>query len=503
MTDEHGNRDPSNGKGPVNGRESGAPEGDADVHLARWLLLGILAVALLLRLRGLATFPLEGDEIYTFIEASELFATQLEPGIETRPLFYLLQHALFWVAPDRNPVTLRLLPLVFGVAGVWATWKLARSVSGVMAATVSGLMVAISPWHLYASGMARYWSLVYLLACLAFWRLLVAHRSDEVRDYVYALVPCVAGALAHPTFLFPLLGFALTFHLAPAEKAGRWWRRPTSAALKGLWLPLAAAIVLKGVIVLGLTSAGGSIQERTARAIPAIVRLLPAVVQWMTPVVFTAGLLGALTSCLWPAGKTSLRTWGRVSIGGMVSAAVLLFATAFRTPVYADYAISALPLFMVGTGVLVSRAGRRARGGNPVIGVAGTLVIAAGVAPSTISHLSDGMRFDFRPAFETIRTEEPSRPVFINDQYAIQMKWYAPNLDRRAMEVGGEPGPPAIPDGGAWVTLGVRRYGIPGDSNDEFRRWLSERCRLVEAWEGFRLDFRQYRVELQQCEPTR
>src|SRR5687768_4779092 len=52
----------------------------------------ILALALLLRLRGITTFSFEQDEIYTMMEGRELFDTPLVPGIEARPLYFLLQH---------------------------------------------------------------------------------------------------------------------------------------------------------------------------------------------------------------------------------------------------------------------------------------------------------------------------------------------------------------------------------------------------------------------------
>src|SRR2546426_6123023 len=40
-----------------------------------------------------------------------------------------------------------------------------------------------------------------------------------------------------------------------------------------------------------------------------------------------------------------------------------------------------------------------------------TVTLAAGIVPSTVSHLSDGSRFDYRPAFQFIRTHGSDVPV--------------------------------------------------------------------------------------------
>jgi len=243
--------------------EPGAP------RTTRWVPLALVALALLLRLRGLITFPLEQDELYTVQEATQLFRTTLKPGISGRPLYYLLEHVLLAAGPA-TPLLLRLPPLLFGLAGVWATWRLGARLFGVTAGWVAGLLVAISPWHLYMSGFARYWSLVYLLVTLLFLCLAVAASTDRSRDYAGAAATGILGSLTHPTFLFAGLGAALGAQLVmPDGTFG--WRWPSRRAWRWLWGPWAAVLVA-GYAVLRLTGQVGALRNFQGRGLLATLR---------------------------------------------------------------------------------------------------------------------------------------------------------------------------------------------------------------------------------------
>ena len=126
-------------------------------------LAAVLALAAALRLPGLWCFPLEQDELYTVLESRLLWDVPLQPGIDARPLYFLLQHALLGALPE-TPVALRAAPLLFGLLGVWMVWRAGSRLLGPYAGAAGAFLVAVSPWHMHASGMARYWSLLFLLA---------------------------------------------------------------------------------------------------------------------------------------------------------------------------------------------------------------------------------------------------------------------------------------------------------------------------------------------------
>jgi hypothetical protein len=127
-----------------------------------------------------------------------------------------------------------------------------------------------------------------------------------------------------------------------------------------------------------------------------------------------------------------------------------------------------------------------------------TGILAAGVLPSTVSHLSDGTRFDYRPAFRQIAAAAPELPVLTWP--IIVQQTYAPRLKGRELHMT-RPFLAAqlAEERELWVVLPVQRYGIVGDDSGEVGQWLNSNCRLNTSFERPRLDYRVYRVDSYRC----
>lgn len=459
-------------------------------------LAAILVLAAALRLPGLWSYPLEQDELYTVIESTALFDSPLRPGIEARPLYYLLQHALFWFLPD-SPAALRLLPFIFGMLGIWAVWLLGRRMISPTAGTAAALLTAVSPWHMYVSGMARYGSLVFLLSALLCLFLLRACAEERPRAYLAALAVLILGTLTHPAFLFPAVGMA-TGTLLVRDSGRLGLRLPSRLALLRLWLPYLGAMAL-GMTVLMAVDREEALRNHAGRSLGEVLRLLPAVVQWMGPAIFAAGGLGALAAFCFGAGA-SLRRWGALTLGGILSTMVLLQAAALVTNTYADYAIGMLPLILVGGGALVQQ--MTGQPGRAWQAAAATAVLLAAVLPQTVSHLADGTRFDFRPAFQTITRTAPQtpvlvRPVVLQQHYAPQLRGIDFSYERARLDAH------LAEHGDLWVVAPVQRYGLVYDGDGSGARWLAENCRLAASHVRPRLDYRTYQVNLYRCQTSR
>ncbi|MCU0621047.1 MAG: glycosyltransferase family 39 protein [Gemmatimonadales bacterium] len=452
------------------------------------LLLGLLLLcAVLLRAWGLASFPLEQDEMYTELESEELYQTGLKPGIDARPLYYVVQHAV----PDGAlypDLRLRVLPLAFGVLGVVVAWALGRWLFGPVGGLVSGWMVALSPWHLYISGMARYWSLVFLLALLAAWALLRALETDERRDYLLALLLMVAGLVTHPTFVVGMAGAVPAALVVRRDgRLGLPW--PTRAG----WLWLFAPLLLVGLWFRWFMQAGRTadpVLNWAGRGLGASLRLVPGVVQWATPGVFVAAGCAILAGLA--AESARVRRWSFMAGGSALVGLPLLMAASFRTNIYSDYAVAIVALLLVACGgvalVVLNTAGTVVAG----------LILAAGVLPSTASHLLDGTRLDFRPAFARIRDAGPGAMVLVKP--IIQARRYAPELrevetiERRAALDSVARGEPWV-----WLVTSRQRTGLQFDADRSVSSFIAERCRPEGSWERTRFDFRAHRVELYRC----
>jgi 4-amino-4-deoxy-L-arabinose transferase-like glycosyltransferase len=459
----------------------------------RTAVVAIVLVGAALRLAGLTTFPYEQDELYTRHEATYLFESRLRPGIEARPLYYLVQHALLLVAPA-GPLALRVLPFLCGVLGIWITWRLGRRAFGTAAGLLAATFVAVNPWHLHASGFARYYAALYVLAAAAFLLLPRAYDGERPRDYIAALAVLVAGTLTHPSFVVPMIGVVVA--LTVVDRDGRVaWRWPSARGWRLLWGPYAAFLVV-AYLALRLAAPEGALQNWGGRGTAATLRLVPAMVQWMTPVMFAAAAAGAALALAHPAD--GWRRHGAITLVGGLSTVGLLLLASTRTDVYADYGMALLPLVFVAAGGLfqwvVAPLGARA---VPWLAAA-AIVLVAGVAPSTVSHLRDGTRFDYRPAFAHIRAAAPTvavltEPIALQREYAPELRAYALRARTAYLDSA------LARERDLWVVTAVQRYGIVGDDGGALRRWLIEHCRLSATHERPRLDYRTYRVDLYRC----
>lgn len=456
-----------------------------------WLIIGAAA---LLRILEIFRFPFEQDEIYTIDEATNLFHTRLLPGIQARPVFFLLEHPLVTSLPTTEWV-LRLLPLIFGMAGLWVTWLLARDVLGRRGGLVALILVALCPWHLYASAFARYYSLLYVLAALVYWLLPRAYDSDRPAAYLWVLLPLLIGSWTHPSFVFPVIGAVLAVSIVHGG-GGSKFRWPTRRAWGYLWLPF-LTVSAAGLIAVVLLRPHSGVANGGDRGLLATLRLIPAMVDWTTvplTAATTAGIALLLTSI-----EARLRRMGMMALLGIGSMIAALFVLSFRTSIYADYGIAALPLVIVAAAAAIEwfavqmPQARQAAGTVVLLGI-----VAVSMLPSVVSHLSDGTRFDYRPAFAEIRAKSPGTAV-LTWPIALQ-RVYAPDL--RASEI---PTSSAAldsvlhRDGDVWAVTSVKRFGIAGDDTGEMSRWLATNCRQVDEYQRPRLDYRMYRVDLWRC----
>lgn len=460
----------------------------------RVAVAAVMIVAVLLRVYEVFRFPFEQDELYTIDEATNLFHTRLLPGIQARPFFFLLEHPFLSLTAPSAPY-IRLLPLIFGVAGVWVMWRFARDLAGPVAGFVALLLVTISPWHLYASGFARYYSLLFLLAALVYWLLPKADDEDRPGLYLSVLAPLLVGAWTHPSFVFPIAGVALALSMfrRNGTTSFRW---PTRTAWLWLWGPF---LILSAVIltVIRVFHRSADLANGGDRGLLATLRLVPAMVDWMTLLVAASAVAGVVLLIRSSTGEH--RRFGWMAVFGSAFTLVALFVLSFRTAIYADYGIAALPLVLVAAAFPVAWLAEHLPASISSLGVNSvTWILVVGILPSTASHLSDGTRFDYRPALSQINATAPSVEV-LAWPIAIQ-RAYFPALNSREIPTtaaGLDSALKRYQD--VWAVVSVKRYGIVGDDTGGMASWLRQNCRQKGEYQRPRLDYRIYRVDLWRC----
>lgn len=452
--------------------------------------VAVFAAGAAMRWSGLARFPFLQDELYTLQESRELFGTTLRPGIDARPLYYLIHHALTPLLPH-SEFGARLPAFCFGLLGLIITWRLGKYVAGEAGGFLALTLCVFSPWQLFVSGEARYWSLDYLLAACALLMILRAYDTDRWATHAFAGALLIAGSLTHPTFMFTMLGVAAAQLIHPSED-GLKFAWPSRRSLFATWLPTGLAVG-GYLLALKLAGRGSTLSNWSGRGWLATLRLLPAMVQLTTPAIIAAAAVGTVSSLL--SSSIRAKRLALAAVGGMLSGTILLFLASTRTDVYADYGVSMLPLGLGIAACVVLLPGLTRPG--PIACALAAILIAA-TSPEMVSQLSNGMRYDYRPAFRVIEQASVPRPALVWP--LVIQRYYAPEIqgiefNQDVVQLDSL----ATATAGFWVVASEDRTGLVLDSDGAVQRWLDGHCRTELTSTGRRFDYRVYRVELYSC----
>jgi hypothetical protein len=182
----------------------GPKEPSAPAGRDPWLrpMLGAALLLCGLRFVGLGHWSLWLDEALTLADARH-------GSNELNPLGYALFRAFYGISAGRPDEFLMRLPAaVLGCASILsALWAL-RPFVGARAATFSALLLAASPWHMYWSQNARFYTLAQTLALLGGGLLLRGLYGESSKRTVSGVLLLVGAAVTHPSAVFliaPLL----------------------------------------------------------------------------------------------------------------------------------------------------------------------------------------------------------------------------------------------------------------------------------------------------------
>lgn len=359
-----------------------------------------------------------GDELYTlvFVDRDSLTQALGHPrDLEgTPPLWYFLSWASHFLA-DPN-WSIRLPPLVFGVATVPVVWALGERVAGARAGLLAAGLLAISPFHVYYSTEARVYAVSMFFVALALVALLVA-RPGERRWWVVLAVAIAGAAYSHYTALLPIAaGLAWAF-FARAEA-----RRPlvlatvAAAAAYLPWLPFVSARGAPDAIAALTDLSVGSVGREVVKLLPGQPYRPIGAVPGEVPLVILAGaLLLAAALAVRGVGRPLGPGLRRAAAGpaGLVAAAAVAgplgvgLYSVFVDEIFTGRNVSgSLPAIVVGISALLLAAARRLPrpAGAALLG----LPVAAVVAGCVQGYGDDSRRPAWNDAAASV--EELARP---------------------------------------------------------------------------------------------
>ncbi len=152
---------------------------------ARWqvaLLVLILALALGLRLYRLGDWSFWGDEAITLERASGIFSLSLSRWSPS----LLLTNLAFGVF-GMSEWSARIVPALGGVITVAVVYALVNEIFDPMVAAVASGLLAISPWHIYWSQNARFYTFLLLFFTLGLLYFYIGLEKDRLSYILLSL----------------------------------------------------------------------------------------------------------------------------------------------------------------------------------------------------------------------------------------------------------------------------------------------------------------------------
>ena len=170
------------------------------------MLAVILSVGLLLRLRDLGNRSLWVDELFSVGLAAQSPATILTVlyGEEANmALYYAFMYVWsFIVGPAASETWMRLPSVLFGVAGLWALYRLGTRLHGPGTGLLAAGFAAVNAYHIEMSEEARAYTLWALLATLSWDALVDALDTGERRAWLRYVAWTTVAFYAHFFTLF-------------------------------------------------------------------------------------------------------------------------------------------------------------------------------------------------------------------------------------------------------------------------------------------------------------
>jgi len=136
------------------------------------------------------------------------------------PLSYLLMRPAL-VGLGLNEWSARLIPAILGIIAIPLMYVGANAVLGRRVAILSAALLAISPWHLYWSQNARFYSLLLLLYNASLLLFYLGIEKDRFRLILLSFLFWLLALATHPTAILLLPTFVLYFaalKVVPIEK---------------------------------------------------------------------------------------------------------------------------------------------------------------------------------------------------------------------------------------------------------------------------------------------
>lgn len=217
-------------------------------HHHQWVIIAtgaILVLATLLRLWNLGAESAWIDEAYS-IELSKHTWVEIFAGTaadQHPPLYYLLLH--FWLRIGSGVTYARLFSVILGVINVGQILHFGYKTGGVYISLIGGLLLAISPMHVWYSQEVRMYMLLLCLTTASTTSLWWALRKNQLLYWFLYSLFTILALYTHYFAVFVILaqGFWVLTWVLKGYSKNDLWKWIASTVISGLlflpWFPTA------------------------------------------------------------------------------------------------------------------------------------------------------------------------------------------------------------------------------------------------------------------------
>ncbi len=331
----------------------------------RWVLIGLIGLAFVLRVAGLGFQSLWRDEVDAIRFAGkpldDLFHAFVEPG-QNGPLYYLLLRPWLSVAGE-SEFALRFFSVVSGVLAVPLVYQLARRLfpRRFSPALIAAVLAATSPYLVWYSQEGKMYALVVVLALLSMDCYLAALEQGGWFHWLAYVAVTSAAFYVHllAALMVPVQVLAFFLHGGQTRRIG--WK-PWLASLAALTVPYLPLLAWQVPQLLRPAGTGFRFVPLHEMIFSLLANYSLGVVQgvaWWIVVPSVILLLAA--GLFWKEGNRRIAPLVILAVWLMVPIVGLFLVTLSRPLYTARYLVFVLPAYLLLLAVGVVGVARRSR----------------------------------------------------------------------------------------------------------------------------------------------
>lgn len=429
----------------------------------------LIIASIITRFYNLGTWNFWYDEIFTLNDTIKLNFTNIFNN--HKPVYYALCKVSFSIF-GINEWSARLFSAVSGVLAIPVFYLILKKISNVKTALLTSAFVLFSPWHLFHSQSARFYSTVFLLGGLSAFLFYYSNQTKRHGVLILSFFIALIGVLTHTTvvFIFPsMFLFLIIYYLFDSKfmaKKGIIILLFAATIAGCLLVPLAIKVA-KGWFGMGLS--WGYSPAHLIMAIASYIGIPIIIMACVTLVmlIYEQHMLGYFLLCY------TLVPFVFIVIIGQFS------------NVRPDYIFFTIPGYFLLAAIGCSRVYDILRDKQSILAKGFICVLLTTNAPSFVSYYSDGNRHPVKEASEYIVNKMDSTDIvlckspstieyyFNIDAKPLTLEHLNSYRDQRRQ---------------VWILVLYNRSGMY-NIEYEIKDWIYENCSMVKEFIPKRFDY--------------